>query len=161
MSQNDLLLFAGAGLAAYFFLYTEEGKSILDELGLGEVIDAVGQRGYDTDDIQTWIDKESEYYFPIQDLHVPKNWPAWYPYNDPYRQPSPEWKDWYIKGAYGYPQDQLYPKHYMWNPDYYFYFGNMYKKWYPSAMAPNDWPSKERIWSVIPQTYWDFPLSPY
>ena len=166
VSENDLVLFAGAGVAAYFLLYTEEGKSLLDGLGLGDLADMIDEtitpRDYSIDDVQRWIDKESEYYFPIQDLYVPKGWPntGKYNYPDPYRTPSKEWKDWYIKGAYGYPEDQFYPKHYNWNPDYYFYFGNMYKKWYPSAMAPDDWPSRERIYSVIPQTAWDFPLFP-
>ena len=163
VSENDLLLFAGAGVAAYFLLYTDEGKSLLNDLGLGDIIEeVVGPPSYSNDEVHDWIDKESEYYFPIQDLHVPRKWPntSKYNYPDPYRTASKEWRDWYIKGSYGYPEDQLVVPHYTWNPDYYFYFGNMYKKWYPSAMAPDDWPSRERIYSVIPQTAWDFPLFP-
>ena len=158
MSLNDILLLGAAGLAA-FVLFTDEGKAMIS--GIVEDIPAIelGPPGYDTDDIERWIKEESEIYFPIQDLYVPKGWPNWYPYNDPYRQPSPEWKDWYIKGAYGYPKDQLYPKHYNWNPDYYFFNGNMYKKWYPSAMEPNRW-AGDRGWEPIHQTAWDFPLFP-
>lgn len=159
MGFNDILLLAGAGLAA-FFLFTDEGKSMISDIVEETPAIQLGTPGYDDEEVQRWIDEESEIYFPIQDLHIPKGWPNYYPYYDPYRQPSAEWKDWYIKGAYGYPKDQLYPKHYNWNPDYYFYFGNMYKKWYPSAMAPDDWPSRERIYSPIPQTAWDFPFFP-
>ena len=129
MNEGDLLLFAGAGVAAYYLLYTDGGKSLLNDLGLGEIVEEItGPPSYTNDEVQDWIDKESEYYFPIQDLLVPKGWPntGKYNYPDPYRTPSKEgWRDWYIKGAYGYPEDQLVVPHYNWNPDYYFYFGNI------------------------------------
>ena len=162
VSEDDLLLFAGAGVAAYYLLYTDEGKSLLNDLGLGGIAEGItGPPSYTNDEVQDWIDKESEYYFPIQDLLVPKGWPntGKYNYPDPYRKASKGWKDWWVKGSGGYPEDQLVVPHYNWDPDYYFYFGNMYKKWYPSAMEPDRW-AGDRGWGPIPQTAWDFPFFP-
>ena len=98
-------------------------------------------------------------YYPIQDLFIPPNY---YDINyeiDPYRKPSPEFWDWYRKGSGLIYEDYYYPPHYTWNPDYYFYFGNMYKKWYPSAYEPNRYPG-DRGFEPIAQTAWDFPLFP-
>ena len=158
---NDILLVLGLGAGA-LLLFTEEGQDILSDLGINVDFNKRKRRpqkdramqAYSDEEIQRWIDKESQYYFPIQDLYVPKGWPNTYPYYDPYRHASAKWKDWWIKGSGGYEEDQLRPVHHAWNPDYIFINGNMYKGWYPSAFAPDQKPG---LTGPIPQTIWDFP----
>lgn len=146
--ENDLLLIAGVGIGAYL-LFPDEVNDFLDEIGLGEIVDEIDDfGGYDEREIKRLIKKESDIYYPIQDLYVPKGWPMYKPWFDPYRTPSKEYVDWYMKGAGLVEKDYYEPKHYLWNPDYYFYFGNLYKKWYPSAYEPDRW-AGDRGWEPI------------
>jgi hypothetical protein len=162
MNQTDLLLLAGLGGAIYFFGFTDEGKDIIDDLigglDIGKIPAIELEPGYSSEDIQDLIKDNAGYHFPIQDLYIP---PDYYDvkYETDNRKPSPEFWDWYRKGSGLIFKDYYFPPHYTWNPDYYFYFGNMYKKWYPSAYEPFRYPG-DRGFEPIPQTAWDFPLFP-
>lgn len=74
-----------------------------------------------------------QYYYPIQDLFIPPNYYSYSPRFDPYVHENPDFIDWYLKTS-GLKLDDIYfPKHYTWNPDYYYYFGNLQKRWYPNT----------------------------
>lgn len=155
----DTLVALGGLTLGYFFLFTDEGKKMLDEI-VGKIPGIDFLRGYSQSDIEELSRKESDKYFPPQHLYVPPNYyKQKFFKEDPYRKASPEWKDWYAKGSGWKLEDYQIPKHYNWNPDYYFFFGNMYKKWYPSAYEPNRW-AGDRGYEPIKQTAWDFPLFP-
>jgi hypothetical protein len=145
--ENDLLLMAGVGIGAYL-LFPEEVEEFLEGIFEGDLPLIEFDPTYDEDRIKKLIKDESDIYRPIQHLYVPKGWPMYKPWFDPYRTPSKDYVDWYMKGAGLVEKDNYYPEHYLWNPDYYFYFGNLYKKWYPSAMEPDRW-AGDRGWEPI------------
>lgn len=117
---TDILILSGLGLVAFYFLFRREG-----EFPIG-------------------IPDEHDIYFPIQDLYVPPEYYDYFPYKryyEAYREPSPEFEDWYFKSSGLYPQDWYFPPHYgpenvpTWpylSPDYYYFMGNKYKRWYPN-----------------------------
>jgi hypothetical protein len=88
---------------------------------------------YKDDDDDDEVESKTEVHFPIQHLYVPPNYYDVKYEQEEYRIPSEEFKDWYMKGSAGYLEDYYNPPHYTWNPDYYYFFGNLYKKWYPNV----------------------------
>jgi len=156
MKISDIILLGALGIGAYV-VFTDEGKKMLNSIFDIPAIEF--KEGYTEEDIKDLIADNAGYHFPIQDLYIPPDYYDVKYETDPYRKPSPEFWDWYTKGSGLVFKDYYFPPHYTWNPDYYFYFGNMYKKWYPSAYEPNRYPG-DRGFEPIPQTAWDFPLFP-
>lgn len=92
-----------------------------------------------------------DYHYPIQDLFIPPNYyDIKYEY-DKYRYPSDEFWDWYRKSSGLKFEDYYYPPHYPeWpygeHPDYYYFFGNRYRRWYPNIYdIPSTPPHTRRI----------------
>lgn len=146
MKTKDILLLGGIALGGYFLFFTDEGSELVNSI-TGTISDTVGDIGGDLgiDYIGggykgkrgprkrgTISDINDEYYFPIQDLFIPENYYRFRYVIDPHRIPSEDFWDWYRKGSGIIYEDYYYPPHSYWNPDYYFYWGNMYKRWYPN-----------------------------
>ena|SRR5215211_1671333 len=161
MNITDILLLGIAGIGAYV-AFTDEGKNMLNDILDLPAIEFVDKSatGYSPEEIQDLIADNAGYHFPIQDLYIPPDYYKKKYEIDTNRIPSGEFWDWYRKGSGLIFEDYYNPPHYTWNPDYYFYFGNMYKKWYPSAMEPNRW-AGDRGFEPIAQTARDFPFYPY
>lgn len=173
--SDDILILAGLGAGA-FVLFTEQGKSMFEDLtgigvpDIGFSLDDIlssggggGGRNYeDEGGVEELVEREREksgnysnsnkrrrgvkfpagyhpnysstdYYYPVQDLFIPPNYFDFKYQSDPYRVPSEKFADWYAKGSGLIPEDYYFPDHHYWNPDYYYYFGNLYKMWYPNV----------------------------
>ena len=168
MNQEDTLVLTGIAGAGVFFLFTGTGKEMFEDLTdidlddilpfdfeLEEFLGLGGVEGKDRrrrnrnrrerrEDPKLYEDPN--YHFPIQDLYVPPNyWTETYR-EDPYRKPSKEFADWYYKGSAAYLEDYVYPEHHYWNPDYYYFFGNLYKRWYPNIYDIKDPPKRTPYW---------------
>ena len=157
MGKSDIFILAGLGAGA-FVLLTEQGRNMFEDLTGFEVPDIgfslddfigdiIGQPdNEDEGNIEPYVERQRaenrglhpnyyspDYYYPPQDLFLPPNFYKFKYQSDPYRVPSKEFGEWYAKGSGLVPKDYYFPPHYLWNPDYYFYFGNLYKMWYPNV----------------------------
>lgn len=159
MKTSDLLLLGGLAAGGYLLFFTDEGTQLIESLG-GSFRDVVEPATEDEEYTGFSGGRKSgpissEIYNPIQDLYIPPDYYKFKYVIDPHRIPSESFWDWYKKGSALYYEDYYYPPHYYWNPDYYFYFGNMYKKWYPNIYdIRHDEPWKRRIPYVFGEVYY-------
>lgn len=164
VSIKDYLILGTIGLGAFTFL-TVQGKRMFEdvtgfeapdlgfEYDFSDILDVPAieldkeeKSGYSPRDIRDMIRENADYHFPIQDLYVPKDYYKFKYETDTNRVPSPEFADWYAKGSGLIPEDYYEPKHYLWNPDYYYYFGNLYRRWYPNIYDIRDPPRRVPYW---------------
>ena len=152
MAKSDILILAGLGAGA-FVVFTDMGRNMFEDITgievprLDDIIgDIIPSHEDEDNDIERYVEDSraekrglhpnyysKDYYYPIQDLFVPPNYYKFKYQSDPYRVPSERFADWYAKGSGLIPEDYYYPPHYLWNPDYYFFNGNLQRRWYPNV----------------------------
>jgi hypothetical protein len=142
MGKGEDILALGIIGAGVFFTLTRTGKDLLQDVA-GIDVDDFLPFDFELEDVVPFEDvvpqaqevqqsKPTEYHFPIQDLYIPPNYYDTKYEIDPYRIPSDAFTDWYKKGSALHYQDYYIPPHYTWNPDYYYFNGNLQKRWYPN-----------------------------